>query len=231
MLWLFNYHCPIFCFFTTINMNKNLITLIVAILFFTTSYAQETKVISDCTVHYDVSVQDAKIDAIVQKAMAGTSKVLYVKGARARTDLETQNFKQTMIYDSKTDSTIILRELGTSKYISYLDGNKRKEKNKKYEGIKFTKTNEKKIILGYECNKVIANLADGTSYDVYYTNSIVPSTTEYEYQFKDLPGFVLEYETEFEHGKTKVKFAASKISLVPVPVAKFDIPKSGYRVL
>jgi GLPGLI family protein len=136
-----------------------------------------------------------------------------------------------MIYDSKNDSTIILRELGNTKYISYLDGNKRKEKNKKYEGIKFTKTNEKKTILGYDCSKVIATLADGSAYDVYYTSAIVPSTTEYEYQFRDLPGFVLEYEAEFEQGKTKVTFTASKISLVPVPVAKFDVPKSGYRVL
>ncbi|MCW3111839.1 MAG: hypothetical protein JWR18_235 [Segetibacter sp.] len=212
-------------------MKKTLITSILAILFFAKSFAQETKIISDCTVNYDISVQDPKVDALVQKAMAGTTKVLYVKGARTRTDLETPNFKQTMIYDSKTDSTIILRELGNSKYISYLDGNKRKEKNKKYEGIKFTKTNEKKTILGYDCNKVIANLTDGSTYDVYYTNSIVPSTTEYEYQFRDLPGFVLEYEAEFEHGKTKVKFSASKISLVPVPVAKFDVPKTGYRVL
>ncbi|MCW3107334.1 MAG: hypothetical protein JWQ09_1840 [Segetibacter sp.] len=211
---------------------KNIVRIFIfPFLLYTKTFAQEPKVISDCTVFYDVSVEDAKADPLVVKAMSGTTKVLYIKGARTRSDLETPNFKQIALYDSKTDSTIILRELGSTKYISYLDGNKRKEKNNKYEGIKFTKTNEKKTILGYECIKVIANLADGSTYDVYYTTSIVPSTTEYEYQFKDLPGFVLEYQAEFEHGKTKVKFTASKISLVPVPVAKFDVPKNGYRVL
>lgn len=212
-------------------MKKILAILSFALLLIPRIIAQETKIISDCTVNYDVTVEDAKGNPPVSKAMAATNKVLYIKGPNIRSDLETPNFKQIMIYDAKTDSTVILRELGNTKYISYLDGKKRKEKNKKYEGIKFTKTNEKKTILGYECNKVIATLTDGSTYDVYYTNSIVPSTTEYEYQFKDLPGFVLEYEAELEHGKTKVKFTASKITLTPVPVAKFDVPKTGYRVL
>jgi GLPGLI family protein len=210
-----------------------IILTIFCVAFFASAktFGQETKIISDCTVNFDVAVQDAKEEAAASKAMSGTTKVVYIKGTRSRSDLETPNFKQTMIYDTKADSTIILRELGNTKYISYLDGNQRREKNKKYEGIKFTKTNEKKTILGYDCNKVIATLTDGSTYDVFYTTAIIPSTTEYEYQFKDLAGFVLEYQAEFAQGKTKVTFTASKISLVPVPVAKFDVPKTGYRVL
>lgn len=203
-----------------------LLTLNVACIF-----AQEAKIASDCTVYYTVNVEDAKADASVVKAMAQTYKTLYIKGSRSRSDLETTNFKQIMLFDTKTDSTTILRELAHTKYISFLNSNERKEKYKKYEGINFTKTAEKKTIVGYDCEKVIANLANGTSYNIFYTTSIVPSTTEYEYQFKDLPGLVLEYEAEFEHGKTKVIFTASKISLLPVPAAKFDIPKTGYRVL
>jgi len=85
--------------------------------------------------------------------------------------------------------------------------------------------------LNYECNKVVATLVDGSSYEVFYTPSIIPSVTGYEYQFSELPGLVLEYEAVFERGNTKVRFAADKIDMIPVPVAKFDVPKSGYRVL
>jgi GLPGLI family protein len=212
-------------------MKTILIILSVSLIFSWKALAQETKIISDCTVNFDVAVQDSRADALDVKAMSGTTKVVYIKGTRSRSDLETPNFKQTMIYDSKTDSTIILRELGNAKYISYLDGNKRREKHKKYDGIKFTKTGEKKTILGYECNKLVGSLTDGSIYDVYYTTAIIPSTTEYEYQFKDLAGFVLEYQAEFEQGKTRVTFTASKISLVPVPAARFDVPKTGYRIL
>lgn len=124
-----------------------------------------------------------------------------------------------------------MRELGNTKYITYLTEAKKKEQNQKYLGIKFTATNEKKTILGYECNKVVAHLADGSSFNVFYTTSIMPSTKEYEYQFKDLPGFVLEYEANSDSGNSKIKYSASKISLLPVPNALFDVPKSGYRVI
>lgn len=205
-----------------------LITVIVSLKGFS---QQQPQIIADCTIYYNVTVQDPKADPAVIKSMAATAKTLYIKGAKSRTDLETPSFKQAVIYDSKTDSSVILRELGNNKYISYLNGNQRKEKNKKYEGIKFTKTDEKKTILGYECNKVVASLTDGSSYDVFYTTAVVPSVNDYEYQFRDLPGLVLEYEANFERDNAKVIFTASKITLVPVPVAKFDIPKAGYRVL
>jgi GLPGLI family protein len=192
---------------------------------------QEAKVVSDCTVLFEVSVEDEKADPKIAKAMAGSTKVLYLKGSKSRSDLITPGFKQTTLFDSKTDSTVILRELGNSRYITYLNETKKSQQNKKYAGIQFTNTTEKKTILGYECNKVVAKLGDGSTFNVYYTPSITPANKEYEYQFKDLPGFVLEYEEESENGKTKIKYSATKITLVPVPIAKFDLPKSGYRVL
>lgn len=196
-----------------------------------TGYCQESKLISDCTVVFDVSVEDAKADPQIVKSMGASTRTVYIKGSKSRSDLITPAFRQTVIYDTKTDSTIVLRELGATKYISYLNGSKRRESNKKYEGIEFINTNERKTILGYECEKVVAKLQDGSTYNVFLTRAITPSNKEYEYQFKDLTGFVLEYEAQSDDGKTKVKYAASKITLVPVPSAKFDIPKTGYRVL
>ncbi len=192
---------------------------------------QEAKIISDCTVYFTVSVEDAKADARVIKSMAGATKVLYIKGSKSRSDLITPGFRQTTLTDTKSDSTIILRELGNAKYISYLDDSKRSAQNKKYEGIRFNNTNDKKTISGYDCNKVVARVANGSTYNVFYAPSIMPSNKENEYQFKNLPGFVLEYESESENGKTKIKYEASKITLEPVPNAMFDIPKSGYRIL
>ncbi len=193
--------------------------------------AQNAKVVSECTVVYEVSVDASKADPQVIKAMAGATKVLYIKGSKTRSELISPNFQQAVIYDSKTDSTIVLREFRNSKYISFLNEDKRNEKNKKFEGINFTNTNETKTILGYECKKVIATLKDSSTYTMFYTPSIIPSNKDYEYQFKDLPGFVLEYEAESENGKWKATYTATKITLTPVASALFDVPKSGYRVL
>lgn len=209
------------------------ISLIIPFLLFVglSINAQEPKQINECVITYEVVVLDSKAEQQVIKSMNGSVKTLYLKGTRSRTDLETSGFKQTTLYDSKNDSTVILREIGANKYISYLNGNQRKEKNKKYNNIEFTNTDERKIILGYDCKKVIAKLADGTTYTVYYTPNVIVSNSDYEYQFKNLAGLVLEYESETDDGKSKVKYVANKILFNPIPNVKFEIPKSGYRVL
>lgn len=192
--------------------------------------AQEAKIISDCTIYFNVSVDNVNTDTKVE-SVAGATKVVYIQGSKSRSDLITPGFKQTTITDTKSDTTIVLREIGNTKYISYLNNSKRSAQNKKYEGIQFSNSNEKKTILGYECRKVVAKLPSGASYNVFYTPSIIPSNKMYEYQFKDLPGFVLEYEAEPVDGKNKVTYSATKITLEPVPSALFDLPKTGYRIL
>lgn len=211
---------------------KNIYTLLAFIFLGSINVnAQDAKTISDCTVTYDLTIQDAKADPTLIKMMTGATKVLYIKGTKTRSDLVANGFKQTTLFDSKNDSTVVLRESGNSKFISYLDGTKRKQINKKFDGVKFTNTSDKKTILGYECKKVIATLADGSTYNVFYTPGITTINSTYEYQFKDIGGLVLEYEALTEDGKTRVNYSASKISLIPVPVSIFEVPKSGYRVL
>jgi GLPGLI family protein len=207
--------------------------LIFGFLVFLTTYttAQTGRLISECTVQYDLSLEDGNADAEFAKNMKGAIKTVYIKGNRSRSDFVTPSYIQTILNDSKSDTTVVLRELGATKYLSYLTEEKRQNQNKRYEGMVISPSGETKTILGYECVKAVAKLKDGSTFNLYYAPSIVPSNKEYEYQFKDVPGFVLEYETQTEDGKTKIKYSASKITLNPVPASKFDVPKSGYRVL
>jgi hypothetical protein len=100
--------------------------------------------------------------------------------------------------------------------------------SKKEDTVKMN--SETKTILGYACKKGILQLKDGNSFIIYYATSITPSVKEFEYQFKDIPGFVLEYESQEQEGK-KVKYVANKINLSPILANKFEIPVSGYRIL
>lgn len=193
--------------------------------------AQSPKVISECTIVYSMSVEDSKSNPELINSLNGATKTVYIKGSKSRTDLISPSYTLTIINDTRTDTTVILRELGNTKYMTFLNESKKAEKNKKYEGIVFTPSGETKTILGYECKKVVAKLKDGSAYNVFYAPSIIPSNREYEYQFKDLQGLAMEYETESEDGKTKFKFTAVKIIISPVQAAKFDLPKSGYRIL
>lgn len=193
-------------------------------------YGQSQKVVADCTVTFSVTVNET--GATGTSAMFNNAiKTLYIKGNDVRSDIESSSFVQSTIWNGKTSSAVILREISGNKYMTVLDAAKWKEQNKKYDGMKVTLTNETKTILGYVCKKAIATLADGSALNVFYAPEIIPSSNENDYQFKDIPGFALEYEAEIEKGKSKITFTATKFNLSPVPAAKFEIPKSGYKIL
>ena len=204
-----------------------------AIIFsgYQSAFAQQSEIASDCTVTFNISIEDAKADPKAIRSMAGAAKTVYIKGTQIRSDLLTSGYNQSTFINVKSDTIIILREIGTAKYITYLSGDKRREQDKKFEGVVFNDAREKKTILGYECTKVVATLKDGSVYNAFYTPLINLLTNQYEYQFEELPGLVLEYEELLGNGKTKIKYTASKISFLPIPAAKFDVTTTGYRIL
>lgn len=189
--------------------------------------AQNPVVVGDCTVTYSISGGDANTN----KNLTGTTKTFYVKGKMSRVDLKSEGFNQSIIYDNKTGLAVILKEVGSEKYKSIFSAEQWKNEHKRFEGLKITATNEKKTILGYDCKKVIVTLKDGSSYSMYCAAAIIPSAMENPYQFKDVPGFVLQYETSSATNATKITFTATMINFNPVPASKFEIPSAGYRLL
>ena len=186
------------------------------------AYTQTTKmVIGECTITYSIKIANDTGEA---------TKILYIKGKKTRSEIVSPSFVQTTIYDNKTGTAVILRELNGEKYLSKFNAAAWKEKNKEWENLKMTLTNESKTILGYTCKKAIATTPSGKKFVLYYTTGLAPSASENPYEFKDIPGIVLEYESETGEDKSIV-FKAIKIDFSPVPAAKFEIPESGYRVL
>lgn len=188
---------------------------------------QKPKVVTECTVEYSVAVGE---DAGAENNPA-SSMVLYVKGLNSRLDFVSPSFKQVTYHDGKTKTAVILQDLGATHVRRDLDSARWARINEKYSGLTVVYTDETKTILGYECKKANITLKDGSSYSLYYAPAIVPSARDYEFRFRTIPGFVLEYETAAEGSEKKVRYTATKINLSPVPANKFEIPKSGYRVL
>lgn len=203
---------------------------IILLLSINVVFGQSQKIVADCTVSFSITVNETNAGG-TSSMFNNATKTLYIKGNDIRSDIESSSFVQSTIWNGKTSSAVILREIGGNKYMTIMDAAKWKEQNKKYEGMKVQLTNETKTILGYVCKKAIVTLTDGSSLNMYYATEIIPSVNENDYQFKDIPGFVLEYESEVDKGKSKITFTATKINLSPVPAAKFEIPKSGYKIL
>ncbi len=188
------------------------------------------RVVADCTLTFSISVDDGPMDAEIAKSLRASTMTVYIRGNDSRSDLVSPTFSQSMIYDKTNGAAIVLREFGNNKFMTKLDAKGWVALNKKYEGMNLQIANESKNILGYECKKAVMQLKDGSSFSLYYATAIIPSVREFEYQFKDVPGLVLEFENVDEQQK-KIRFTASKINFTPVQASRFDIPTKGYRLL
>ncbi len=208
---------------------KKLISLTAIMLMSTLIYAQQ-RVVAECTVVYNITLDDQDTDAAAAATLRATTKTVYIKGINSRTDLVSPSFSQSVIYNKQTATATILRHIGANKFLTKLDQQKWIAEHVRYDNMKLVKSDETKTILGYECKKMILELSDGTGLTVFYATNIAPSVKEFEYQFKDIPGMVLEYEAKESEGK-KIKYTASQINFNPVAASRFDIPTSGYRIL
>jgi GLPGLI family protein len=192
--------------------------------------AYQQRVVAECTVTYSISPDDAVTDPEVASSLKATVKTVYIKANDSRSDLVSPTFKQSVIYNKSSGAATILREFGNNKFMTRMDQARWAAENKKFAGMTLAVSGETKTILGYECKQATIQLKDGSAYSIFYAPNIVPSVKEFEYQFRDVPGFVLEYESQDADGR-KTRYTATKINLSPVQASRFDIPVSGYRLL
>lgn len=186
------------------------------------------KIFSEGTLVYDVAIQPGNL---VQSGggLSGATNTVYLKGNSSRTDMASSLGKEITIFNSKSNSAVILKEFSGQKLMITLTKDNWVSKNKQNSGLKFELINESKAVAGYTTRKAIAKTAEGRSFVVYYTTDLVPANKEYDATFANLPGLPVEYE--IESGKTKFRYTLSKISYEPVLVSQFDFPTTGYRIM
>ncbi|HEU4470352.1 MAG TPA: hypothetical protein VFR58_04655 [Flavisolibacter sp.] len=188
------------------------------------------KKFTEGTISYDVVINTGSDKPRNADYMDGTMVANYIKGNKSRTDMVTPLGTLTTIHDSARNSIVILKEFGEQKYMITLTPADWKDANSKYEGISYSyEAGAEKTILGYKCLKAIGKLPDGTTYTVWYTPDLVPENKNFQYETRMLPGLALEYEINAKD--QKVTYTVSKISFSPVQASKFDLPKSGYRIM
>lgn len=191
------------------------------------SFSKAQKLLSEGAIFYDISVETGSETPKLADSFDGATASVFIKGTQSRSDLKTALGSSITFFDAKTGNGVVIREFGSQKLLIRMNKQNWVDKNKRYAGIRFTITNDKKQIAGYNCTRADAMLKDGTSFSVYFTEEVLMENKDYDAQFKDLPGIPLEFESTV--GKVKVKYTVSKISFDPVPVQKFEIPKVGFR--
>jgi GLPGLI family protein len=187
----------------------------------------QQRIVAECTVVYKVESHDASDGSMRQKA----TKTVYIKSNNARIDLVAPAYAQSTIYNKSTGMATVLRSFGEDKYMTSLNAKQWRKLNMPLDSMQMQLTTDSISVLDYSCKKALLQLKNGTTVTVYYTTAIIPSVRDYEYMFKDIPGFVLGYEMVDDLG-VKTIFRATQINLYnPVAASKFDIPTKGYRIL
>jgi GLPGLI family protein len=194
-----------------------------------TVYGQ--KMVSELTLVYDISIETSggQASPTMANMFNGASTTVYIKSNSHRTEQVNALGSTTTIYDGKTGAGVVLKEYGNQKLLIRMTRDNWMAANKKYEGATLTPGTGTKTIAGYLCEQATGKLPDGSAFTVYYTKELVAETQNYNLPFSKLNGLVLEYQ--FEVNKMKVTNTVSKVLLSPIPPARFETPKGGYREL
>ena len=201
-------------------------------MFFFSLPALAQKKLTEGSIFYDVTISNNGDKPQNAEFLDGATNAIYVKGGKVRTEMVSPLGTQTTVINqagNKKEITI-LKEYGEQKYMINLPPAEWSDLNKKYENVTFTyDPSATKTIQGFAAKKATGTLQDGTTFTVWYTTDIVVDNKDFQYANRALPGLALEYETTL--GNLKVTYTVSKVSFAPVPAAKFDLPKAGFRVM
>lgn len=217
----------LFSTFKTMKTFLHTVAIIFSLLLTGNLFAQ--KRISEGIITYDIVVSTGDTNPSMADMFDGATSIVYLKGYYSRFERVSSLGVESTIIDTKAGKIAVLKEYGEQKFMITMTPDNWKDANKKYNNIAFTYVEEYKDIAGYKCQKAIGKLSDGTIINVFFAKDLISENRDFEYAYKSLPGLAMQYETTI--GSLKVTYTVSKVSFTIVPSSKFELPKSGFRVL
>lgn len=211
------------------NATKHFSAFIVATLATLVVGAQTPKKLTEATITYDIVIQAETTEPNAASLLDGATSVIYLKGASSRSEMVSSLGNQATIIDGKTGNVTELREYGDQRYMIKMTAANWKESNKKTDGITYSYFEEYKTIAGYKCQKAVGKMTDGTEITVFFTKELLLVNKDFQYINKNLPGLAMQYEAKLKKGVAT--YTVSSINFNPVAQIKFDLPKSGYRIM
>jgi GLPGLI family protein len=208
----------------------NFLIVLLVIAFSSVNHSYAQKKVNEATITYNISITSSDEKAAMAKTLEGATLTVYLKGTQSRTDMTSALGMESNLYDSRLHKGIILKQYSGQKLMITLTPEDWSQKNQVYQNLKFSIDNkEEQTISGFKCRKATGTSGDGKVFIIYFTADVVLSNKQYENAFAQLPGLPVQYE--LQSGGLKFKYTLNTISYEPVPAAKFEIPKTGYRVM
>lgn len=203
-------------------MKLRITPIIACICFLYTPANAQTKVLGECTIHFNIQEQRNNEWMDIGK------KKVFVKGNQCKTVLTTSQLTQTLIFNTQNNKAIVTKEIGGSKFLQEITYPSITQPT--LVSMKQVLSDSAIIIQGYLCRTLIMQWSDGTNYEVCYTPDVIPSVNIFELAFKEVPGLVLSYVISSSNGLA-VKYIVSEIDLSPITLNQFEVNRLLFQIL
>ena len=202
-------------------------TFLTTVLLGASAATHAQRILSEGTIQFDVTVQTGKPDPQLADMFDGAKASIQLRGGLSRSELVSALGRTVTIYDHRAGTGVVLREFGQQKILIRMGKADWAQKNQRYEGMRFEYGTETKMVAGFPCERAAAVQPAGSRFTVWFARGLVAENAAFDPQFSRLPGTALEYESSV--GGIRVKYSAVTVSFDPVPILRFEVPKSGYR--
>lgn len=207
---------------------KSLVFFIVALVVFSFELMAQKKH-NEVTLTYKISVTSTNERSDVAKSLEGATLTVRVKGSQTRSDMVSPIGSESSLYDTKTGKGFILKEYSGQKLLITLTKDNWKQKNQYYHNLNFTIEAEREKIRDFDVKRATAVLPNGKNFVVYFTPDLVVANNQYNNSFDQLPGIPVQFE--LESGNLMFKYELVNVSVEPIFSSKFELPKSGFRMM
>lgn len=205
---------------------KQLLSSILFLFIAVTGFSQP---LTEGKVVYEISYPDTSLDALTI-SMLPTEATLYFKGDKTRMEMKMGlGMNMIAIADNKAMTTTVLMDIMGNKSAMTMTDEDLKKASKKEDEYEIVTTAETKMIAGLPCKKAVVTLKDKNSFNVWYTDGIKVKNSNWNNQFKNIDGFLMEFRMDQTLGLSMLMTAKS-IADVKTTEQLFAIPE-GYKTI
>lgn len=199
------------------------------LMLFTAQQSKAQKPFMEGSLLYNIAIISSKSETNEINSLNGATLQVFLKPNQSRTEMKSSVGIETTVFDSKINKGFILKEYSGQKLMISMNANNWSEKNRLYESLKFTISDDRTMIANYSCKKATASLPDGKSFIVYFNPDITLSNRSYNNAFAQLPGLPVQYE--MQSGNISFRYTLDKVTYDAISTNKFEAPKAGFRVM
>jgi hypothetical protein len=201
--------------------------LIVSVFFTANIFAQ--KKLTDATIVYNLAIETKYGEKQLANGLNGAVLTISLSKDKSKSEMVSVPGTETTVFDTKAGKGFILKEFSAQKLMITTTAENWAQKNQNIKKQVFTTDETLTTVAGYKCKKAVTSNADGKNYTVYYDPTVTMANTSYNNAFPQIAGLPVKFE--LTSGNLVFIYTLKSYASDAIPPAKFDAPKSGFRVM